>query len=107
VTAIRVDGKNLGAGAYLKDILIADLPEQGSRWLESPDVTLVQDRTGRRDLRISHVHTFVVVPQLTNPICRISDRRTQILKPSGQRLPFQRLQKLALASPRERRNEPN
>jgi hypothetical protein len=34
VTAIRVDGKNLGAGAYLKDILIADLPEQGSRWLD-------------------------------------------------------------------------
>jgi hypothetical protein len=28
VTAIRVDGKNLGTGAYQKDILIADLPEQ-------------------------------------------------------------------------------
>jgi hypothetical protein len=29
VTAIRVDGKNLGTGAYQKDILIADMPEQG------------------------------------------------------------------------------
>ncbi len=29
VTAMRVDGKNLGTGAYQQDILIADMPEQG------------------------------------------------------------------------------